>query len=221
MRKTPYNVLIKIIVCGNMMSGKTRICRTIAGEDSESDNYEPTVGLDLFSISRFLDGNKHCKIHLLDTSGDHHYLPIIRSYFPACAMVLIVVDLKKGQTIEQVKEWIEESRESAKISNSRQKYVQIAIFANRNSDDTGSPKLSELCRTENVLFFEMDFGNYAEVSNAFDAIVAYIDTSFVRHFDKHPGIRYAGMSDRNYDESLPLISKPNGGISKQGCCSIL
>jgi len=221
MRQTPYNVLIKIIVCGNMMSGKTRICRTIAGEDSENPNYEPTVGLDLFSISRFLDGNKHCKIHLLDTSGDNHYLPIIRSYFPACAMVLIIVDLKKGQTIEQVQEWIEESRESAKIANSKQKYVQISVFANRTSEENNIPKLADLCRKENVLFFEMDFGNYGEVTNAFDAIVSYIDTSYIRNFDKHPGVRYAGMSDRNQDESTPLIGRSINTISNNGCCSIL
>lgn len=219
MRQTPCNVLIKIIVCGNMMAGKTRICRTIAGEDSQNHNYEPTVGLDLFSISRFLDGNKHCKIHLLDTSGDHHYLPIIRTYFPACAMVIIVVDHNKGQTIEQVQEWIEESRESAKITNSRQQYVQICIFANRTSEERGVPTLAQICRKENVLLFEMDFSNYAEVSNAFDAIVSYIDTSFLRNFDRHPGIRYAGISDRNQDESTPLIVRNSNPMCR--CCTIL
>lgn len=220
MRQTPYNVLIKIIVCGNMMSGKTHICRTIAGEDSETDNYEPTIGLDLFSISRALDGNKLCKIHLLDTSGDHHYLPIIRSYFPACAMVLIVVDFKKGQTIDQIQEWIAQSRESTMKSDYKRRNVRIAIFANRCSDEDKVPELADLCRTENVLLFEMDFNNHIEVSNTFDAIVDYIDDSILRHFDRHPGIKYAGMEDPSHDEAEPLITNDRK-TPYNGCCLIL
>lgn len=204
-----------------MMAGKTRICRTLAGEDCDSDNYEPTIGLDLFSISRFLNCDKYYKIHLLDTSGDHYYLPIIRSYFHASALVIIVVDLRKGQPIEDVKEWIDESRRSAKIPNSKRNSIQIAVFSNRGHEDRNMSGLAELTRTENILFFEMDFSNRDEVSNAFDAIVGYIDNTFIRHFDRIPGIIYSGVTDSKDNDRTPLVTSDEDTIAKDGCCSIL
>lgn len=221
MRKSPYNVLVKIIVCGNMMSGKTRICRTITGENTENNNYEPTIGLDLFSLSRNLEGNKNCKIHLLDTSGDKHYLSIIRSYFQSCAMVIIVVDNKKGQTIDHIREWIDESRESIQLTSSKHRFVPMAIFANTHKKKIYDPALMELCKNENVLLFEMDFGNDAEVQNAFDTIISFIDSQYLCHFLRHPGIKYAGMDDDDGQESMPLMGNRRLNTTHNGCCSIL
>jgi signal recognition particle receptor subunit beta len=221
MRRTPYNVLVKIIVCGNMMSGKTRICRAISGEDSENDKYEPTVGLDLFSIPRSLSENRECKVHLMDTSGDRHYLAIIRSYFPACAMVIIVVDMKKGQTLEHVRDWIDESRESSKSKALGRKSVPMAIFANKSGKGMNDSKLIDLCKEEDVLLFEIDFNNQAEIINAFDTVLCYIDSKILRHCDSHPGVRYVGLRGADYGESEPLIGRRHRAPSTQGCCSIL
>jgi len=203
-----------------MMSGKTRICKSIAGENSQYDNYQPTIGLDLFSLSRNLDGNKICKIHLLDTSGDNHYLSIIRSYFPSCAMVIIVVDNKKGQTINQISEWISVSRENIQLA-SIHKVIPIAIFSNTNKNKVFNPELEELCKNENVLLFEVDFSSDADVSNAFDSVVSFINTQYLCDFHNHPGIKYVGNDDDEQQDSISLIDERRSNSTIQGCCSIL
>ena len=72
MQNDDYQAIFRILICGDLKTGKSQVLNRLAGDDF-SQEYYSTIGLD-FKIRKFqLDENKPAKMNIWDTSGQEKY----------------------------------------------------------------------------------------------------------------------------------------------------
>ena len=72
MQNDDYQANFRILICGDLKTGKSQVLNRLAGDDF-SQEYYSTIGLD-FKIRKFqLDENKPAKMNIWDTSGQEKY----------------------------------------------------------------------------------------------------------------------------------------------------
>ena len=75
MQNDEYQAAIKILICGDVKTGKSQILNRLADDDFIQE-YNSTIGLDFKIGKAKLDENKPVKMQLWDTSGDETFQPI-------------------------------------------------------------------------------------------------------------------------------------------------
>lgn len=221
-----YNVLMKILVCGDCKVGKSLLCQQLSNENNNGElnhalipNYEPTVGIDMIVIKRKVD-NLNTKIHFWDTSGDPRYRSIIRSYYRACCAAIIMVDLYDGDTLEILKEWIKDLKGQTRTDNRKLIINVFANTANGINPINVNNTISKFCDKENLIYSEIKLSidytvnneyyvnenNYQTLTNAVDGLVKKIHDLYLSNnmnidvgsHQKIQGITY-GYEEKLYD----------------------
>lgn len=227
------HILLKVIVCGDDMVGKTKLCSILyKGEHNENSQYEPTIGLDLMAFKRTLPSGLMAKIHLLDTSGSKQFLSIVKSYFIGCCLAIIVVDSKKRigepNIVDRVMNWVKIARDNSSKSHGISKIPIMIVFLEekngiRNSEESIiKSDLNKCCKSEGLLFYSTNLSNKQETEVILQNGLTFIDNSFVKHNTSYPGIKYFGLE--TISENQPLLGKGFKGFNEEnhkGCCSIL
>lgn len=187
-----YNVLLKILVCGDCKVGKSLLCQQLSNNNSNRDlnntllkNYEPTVGLDMIVIKRKIK-NLNTKIHLWDSSGDDRYRSIIKSYYRACCAAIIMIDLNEEDCEYALKDWIKDLKSQTRMDN---KKLIISVFANKSHGihpNININKIKQICDKEKVIYNEIKLSidytinnneyfvndeNYKTITTALDKLV--------------------------------------------------
>lgn len=221
-----YNVLMKILVCGDCKVGKSLLCQQLSNENNTGElnnalipNYEPTIGIDMIVIKRKVD-NLNTKIHLWDTSGDPRYRSIIRSYYRACCAAIIMVDLYDGDTLEILKEWIKDLKGQTRTDNRKLIINVFANTANGINPINVNNTISKFCDKENIIYSEIKLSidytvnneyyvnenNYQTLTKAIDGLVKKIHDLYLSNnmnidvgsHQKIQGITY-GYEEKLYD----------------------
>eukprot|EP01121_Diplochlamys_sp_Union-15-3_P009675 TRINITY_DN2641_c0_g1_i4.p1 TRINITY_DN2641_c0_g1~~TRINITY_DN2641_c0_g1_i4.p1 ORF type:complete len:210 (+),score=34.16 TRINITY_DN2641_c0_g1_i4:65-694(+) len=94
----------KVIVVGTLGTGKTSLIKRFVN-NFFSKNYKATVGVD-FALKVF-DFDEHTKVHLQlwDIAGQERFGSMTRIYYKDAAGAIIVFDLQRKQTWEDVRKW--------------------------------------------------------------------------------------------------------------------
>lgn len=100
---------LKIVIIGPIEVGKSCLMRTLSGEPFTND-YDTTIGVDYGTLKTQI-GDYHYKLHLWDTSGNHNFFPIVRSYFQQSLIALLVFDLSSLDSFQNCFKWYQQYRE--------------------------------------------------------------------------------------------------------------
>lgn len=138
-----YDIALKISICGDSKSGKTRFINEIntfyfnnkqknkIHKTNKPYDYHPTIGID-FILSKYLfPNNLNAKIQLWDMAGSPVYFNIIKSYFNSCCSSIIMCDLNNKNSYKTIETWYSMIKE--KINNEIYSYPIIII--GNNSDN--------------------------------------------------------------------------------------
>lgn len=122
----------KVILLGNSAVGKTSLFKKITTGEFFEKNIS-TIGMDKRTLPIDLEveekGNKVTKsfdISLVDTAGQERFKTITKSYIRESDGILLMYDVTKRETFENVKMWIDSIYE-ALGNNENSKYVIILI----------------------------------------------------------------------------------------------
>ena len=97
---------IKVILLGEGAVGKTTLRLKYMGEQSTKGLYISTLGAD-FSL-KYMDFEKESvMLQIWDIAGQNRFRDVIKSYFAGANGALVVYDLTRMETFEQVKYWID------------------------------------------------------------------------------------------------------------------
>ena len=237
----PYDILLKLAVCGEPCVGKSRFAAILTDDVFENEYmkdvkhpYSPTVGLDMLSLITQTSSNRYAKVHILDTSGDDRYRQIISSYFSCVCTAIIITDSRRSNLITSTLEWIDCIR---KKWHSQPSPNNIPIYVVNNGFDTDAKikadqargELRALCKREKIGYYDMCLDDRSSVWRVFSSIIKRIDKAYLASGTKVPGINY--QRKVHFMPTSPLLGNDaydegdgvgvDGGRLIQKCCSIL
>ena len=120
--------LFKIIIIGDAGVGKTNILTRYTKNEFDAIA-KPTVGVE-FSAKKIKIDNKNIKLQIWDTAGQEKFKAISKNYYKGAAGVMLVYDITKKKSFDNVTKWIEEVRNHSAAEAS------IIIVANKKDLDS-------------------------------------------------------------------------------------
>jgi small GTP-binding protein len=100
---------IKIVVVGDSGVGKSNILTRYVQDEFNQDS-KATVGVEL-STKTYKINDKFVKVHLWDTAGQERYKSITSAYYKGAKGAMIVYDITRPETFNNVDKWFNEIRE--------------------------------------------------------------------------------------------------------------
>lgn len=104
-----YDYLYKLVMVGDSGVGKSNI---LLRQTKDEFNLESrtTIGVEFatFIVSNKEIGNKKLKFQLWDTAGQERYRAITAAYYRGAVGVILVYDITKKTSFENIPKWLEE-----------------------------------------------------------------------------------------------------------------
>eukprot|EP01138_Halocafeteria_seosinensis_P001272 gb/GECG01001305.1/.p1 GENE.gb/GECG01001305.1/~~gb/GECG01001305.1/.p1 ORF type:complete len:286 (+),score=27.67 gb/GECG01001305.1/:1-858(+) len=140
----------KCVFLGDQAVGKTSIIKNFMYGVFEN-TYQATIGIDFLSKTMYLD-DRTVRLQLWDTAGQERFRSLIPSYIRDSSLAVIVYDITKRETFNNLTKWI------ADVRAERGSDVVIMIAGNKTdlsenrrvTAEEGQQKANE----EDVLFIE-------------------------------------------------------------------
>ena len=172
-------MIFKIIIIGDSTTGKTNILNKYLNTKFDKD-FKATIGVEL--------GNKTLKIkndtvncQIWDTAGQERYRSMTKAYYKGALGALIVYDITKKFTFENIENWIVE------LKNSADKKVSIILIGNKN--DLENERVVKKEEAENkakeygIAFLETSALNGDNIELAFKTLIEEVYNKCHRDFE--------------------------------------
>ena len=162
-----YDLIYKIILIGDSGVGKTNILTRYVN-DEFSFSTQSTVGVE-FSGKIIKKDGKTIKLQIWDTAGEERYKSITSAYYKGSKGALVVYDISKRTTFENVNKWIDE----LKLKGNE----DIIIMLVGNKSDLEDKREVQIEEVENksklykIAFCETSAMNGKNIEQAFDSLI--------------------------------------------------
>ncbi|EDO43129.1 predicted protein [Nematostella vectensis] len=101
-----YDYLFKILLIGDSGVGKSCLLLRFV-DDSHRESYQTTIGVD-FKIKTMRVDGKVVKLQIWDTAGQERFRTITSSYYRGAHGVMIVYDITKRESYNNLHKWLME-----------------------------------------------------------------------------------------------------------------
>jgi Ras-related protein Rab-11A len=201
---------LKLIVLGDTGVGKTNIIRRYISDVFSTDS-KSTVGVEFFTKS-FRVNNDIVKLEIWDTAGQERYKAITSAYYKGSRGALLVYDITREPTFENIERWINEIKEKVRGS------LKMMIIGNK-LDLTDQRQVDinnalEKAKKLNVPLMETSALDSTNIQKAFEQILK----EMYKEFKKEKEIE---KKEQNRIEGVKLetdIKLKNDKNEKKGCC---
>ena len=211
---------IKIITVGDVSVGKTSIITRYVDNSFKSD-YICTIQAEQRTKIIKEDEKTSIRLNIWDTVGQEKFRSITRQYYRDCEGALIVFDLTRRKTFDNISSWINE------IKNYGNRDTTIVILGNK-SDITEEREIPENDIKESILneyiYYEVSAKNGNNISLAFDKLKKSIMTNKNLKREKEKEVKKETQKDgkkKNKEEkktqSLEKFNKDYKETNKK-CC---
>jgi Ras-related protein Rab-1A len=173
---TDTDLVYKILLLGDSEVGKSCFLMRYA-DNVFVDNYITTIGLDYKLKYVQLDSGQVIKVQLWDTAGQDRYRTIAKNYYKGSHGILLLYDVTKTSSFENIREWIKDIREEV--------YEKAIIFLIGNKIDKKdqikikTEDAEKLAEEFNIPFFEASAKSGENVDEIFKALYKKISEVYV------------------------------------------
>jgi Ras-related protein Rab-8A len=176
MSSTETDAVYKILLLGDSEVGKS--CFLMRYSDNVFvENYITTIGLDYKLKYVQLDTGETIKVQLWDTAGQDRYRTIAKNYYKGSHGILLLYDVTKLSSFENIREWIKDIKEEV--------YEKAIIFLIGNKiDKTTERKITteqgtKLAEEYNLPFFEASAKSGENVDEIFKFLYKKISEVYI------------------------------------------
>ncbi|XP_043220302.1 ras-related protein Rab-38-like isoform X1 [Amphibalanus amphitrite] len=108
--------LYKILIIGELGTGKTSIIRRYVGQ-TFSKHYRATIGVDFALKVLQWDANNIVRLQLWDIAGQERFGSMTRIYYTEAVAAFIVFDVNRATTFDAVLKWKADLDDKVQLSN--------------------------------------------------------------------------------------------------------
>jgi len=163
--------LMKFLIIGDQGVGKSSLISNYYQQVAQ------TVGVD-FVTKNIVSGERNIKLHIWDASGNLCFLNILRSYFRTCIGIILVFDLGRVETFNNIDFWIQQ------ISMENNRYRKMILIGTHCEKvrEVSDEMIREKCRIYGIEYFERN------LNFSIDLCLLKLSSSIIRDRQRNPGI---------------------------------
>ncbi|XP_020575905.1 ras-related protein RIC2-like [Phalaenopsis equestris] len=165
-----YDYLFKLVLIGDSGVGKSNLLSRFTRNEFNLES-KSTIGVEFATKSLNVDG-KIIKAQIWDTAGQERYRAITSAYYRGAVGALLVFDVTRRATFENIVRWLRELREHTDPN------IVVMLVGNKSdlrhlvavSTDDGKA----LAERESLFFMETSALESTNVENAFSEVLTQI-----------------------------------------------
>lgn len=208
-----YDYLFKVVLIGDSGVGKSNLLSRFARNEFSLES-KSTIGVEFATRSIHVD-DKIVKAQIWDTAGQERYRAITSAYYRGAVGALLVYDVTRHITFENVERWLKELRDHTDSN------IVIMLVGNkadlRHLRAVSTDDAKTFAERENTFFMETSALESMNVENAFTEVLTQI---------------YRIASKKSLDVGDDPTTLPKGqtinvgtkddvsAVKKVGCCSV-
>ena len=180
-----YDMIFKIVLIGDSSVGKTNILSKYILDEYDPDT-QATIGVEL-STKNYTFDNNEVKVQIWDTAGQEKYRSITSSYYKGAHGCLLVYDITRKATFENIDKWL------AEIKLSSNNEINMVLIGNKcDLEDKREVSIEEAqnkAKLLNMAFMETSALNGTNVEKAFNELVNNVYQNNKQIFHQDVNIR--------------------------------
>ncbi|PSS29041.1 Ras-related protein [Actinidia chinensis var. chinensis] len=208
-----YDYLFKVVLIGDSGVGKSNLLSRFTRNEFSLES-KSTIGVEFATRSLTADG-KVIKAQIWDTAGQERYRAITSAYYRGAVGALLVYDVTRHSTFENVERWLRELRDHTDPN------IVVILIGNKSdlrhlvavSTEDGK----SFAERESLFFMETSALEATNVDNAFAEVL----TQIYRIVSK----KAMEAADDGVASAVPSkgekidVSKDVTALKRVGCCS--
>ncbi|KAK4784198.1 hypothetical protein SAY86_018566 [Trapa natans] len=207
-----YDYLFKIVLVGDSGVGKSNILSRFTRNEFCLDS-KSTIGVEFATRTLQVEG-KTVKAQIWDTAGQERYRAITSAYYRGAVGALLVYDITKWQTFENVQRWLRELRDNADSN------IVVLMAGNKSDLDhlraVGEQDGHALAEKEGLSFLETSALDATNIERAFQTILAEIYHIVSK---KALATKQAPANAVIPGQGTAINVANTSGVMSRGCCS--
>ena len=195
----------KLIVVGNISTGKSSILNRFVNETFEED-YQATIGLDFHSKNVTIH-DQDVRLILYDTAGQEKFRSLIPMYIREAQIILLIYDITNRESFDSLPKWFSDILD---VKNNEAVFVLVGNKIDlENERKVSVDEGKKFAMEKNLIFEEVsakDGTNFEELfySKIFEAVYS----KFKSEFDKREK-----MDENEYEQDYD--NNNNGGNNQR------
>ncbi|PKA64339.1 Ras-related protein RIC2 [Apostasia shenzhenica] len=206
-----YDYLFKLVLIGDSGVGKSNLLSRFTRNEFNLES-KSTIGVEFATRSLNVDG-KIIKAQIWDTAGQERYRAITSAYYRGAVGALLVYDVTRRTTFENVERWLRELREHTDPN------IVVMLVGNKSdlrhlvavSTDDGRA----LAERESLCFMETSALESTNVEGAFSEVLAQIYRIVSKKAVETDDAAASSVPSRG--ERIDIKDDSSG--KRNGCCS--
>ncbi|CAL8083047.1 unnamed protein product [Calicophoron daubneyi] len=182
-REEEYDYLFKVVLIGDSGVGKSNLLSRFTRNEFNLES-KSTIGVEFATRSVSIDG-KTIKAQIWDTAGQERYRAITSAYYRGAVGALLVYDIAKSSTYDNVTQWLRELRDNADQN------IVIMLIGNkcdlRHLRMVPTEDAREFAKQNDLFFTEASALDATNVDEAFVTILKEIYSIVISHPGEVPG----------------------------------
>ncbi|GAB2289057.1 Golgi membrane exchange factor (Ric1p-Rgp1p) subunit [Dionaea muscipula] len=166
-----FDYVFKVVLIGDSAVGKSQLLARFARDEFSLDS-KATIGVEFQTKTVVID-HKFVKAQIWDTAGQERYRAVTSAYYRGSMGAMLVYDISKRQTFDNIAKWLEELRGHADNN--------ILIMLVGNKSDLGTTlravpteDAKEFAEKESLFFMETSALEAINVESAFNMLLSEI-----------------------------------------------
>jgi len=210
-----YDYLFKVVLIGDSGVGKSNLLSRFTRNEFNLDS-KSTIGVEFATKSIKVEA-KTVKAQIWDTAGQERYRAITSAYYRGAVGALLVYDISKQVTFENVERWLKELRDHAEPN------IVIMLVGNKSDlkhkRAVSTETAMAFAETNNLAFIETSALDATGVDEAFRQILTEIYRLMSRKtLADHPVSANGAASSISSGQNISLTSSNAVPAKKGGCC---
>lgn len=206
--------IFKVVFLGDSSVGKSNIISKYKLNEFNR-NSKSTVGVEFYSKIITQD-NKNIKIQIWDTAGQERFKAITKSYYKGAKGAIIVYDITRRATFENVQEWFKDTKTMGDNT-----YIVLMLIGNKcdlvNERQVSTEEGKKEAEMNGMAFMETSALDGTNITEAFELMAKLIT-------EKQMSIGNLGLRDESPENKGDISNKTktievnSKGGEKEKCC---
>ncbi len=208
MEDSATEMIFKIIIIGDLASGKTNILSKYLTNTFEP-NSTPTIGVEM-KVKDFKIKEDLVKAQFWDTAGQEKYDSLTTSYYKGAKGALIVYDITQKSSFDKIESLLKKLRDNSN------KNVSVILVGNKCDLEDNREVLKEdgeeLAKKLKIKFMEVSAKTGENLDKLFQNLIDEVYEKYNKEFKSFASIEFM---DNNKNINLNTNNNPG---KKKKCC---